>query len=981
MSKHFNVRILIAVMFVIMIFTLSTGLVFAATGDTPTMTILQDNTSGGWIYWSTKALDVKFHDEDGIQKIFVYWTPEGGSQVDESKTMNYEKDYTCSFYPPDAYNKAYTVSLNVSDGTRLASSKITRTMKVVNAPPTIKASVSEGSTIASDDSITLNGELYDYGASGVQKMEAYWVVNGTSYSTKSSSGASLTIAPPANVAGNATLKVKAYTYLSSVVGSDDFSYTIKYNDTTPPEIYPDDPGDKKQGDEVQVTASDRGSGLLSASYSWDSQSYNKTATNPGNFRIPTSGLSLGSHTIYIKVVDKANNPATTNVTYNIISNDTTPPTVTSTIPANNSTVDKGTTISVTFSETVQKGSGAITVNGSSASFSVSGTKATVTTTLNAGASYTVNIGAGAVKDSAGNQSTASSFSFNTSAAADNTPPTLSSIVPTNNQTGVALDSEIVLTFSEAIKKGSGKITLNGASVESNFSVTSNGNAISCKPSLTASTTYTLIFASGAITDSAGNAYAGGTFTFKTLESGTPPAITIVSTTPANGAANVDYTVNPSILSSIVSGTLLDISNFNDKFAVIIKYSQTVVLSNDITKKATVATGIGNIIEGIYLYNVNKEYGIIGIPKASMKAGMTYSVVLDEGAYINSAGAFAPKCSMEFTTQGNAADTTPPVITATPSSGQVASGGSITIEASDASGISDFKYGWAGASNWSTASGTKAVVTAPIVSANTTQKLYVYAIDNSSNKNSSDQNKYYTFEITAAGGGNDTTPPVVTATPSSGQVASGGSITIEASDASGISDFKYGWAGAASWSTASGTKAVVAAPTVNANTTQKLYVYAIDNSSNKNSSDKSKYYTFEITAGAVNDTTPPVITATPSSGQVASGGSITIEATDVSGIWALKYGWAGASSWSTASGTKAVVTAPIVTANTTQKLYVYAIDNSSNKNSSDQNKYYTFEITAGASTDTTVPKISLSPSSGQIASGSRISIETLDSSGI
>ncbi|MGE5473327.1 MAG: S-layer homology domain-containing protein, partial [Ignavibacteriales bacterium] len=185
---------------------------------------------------------------------------------------------------------------------------------------------------------------------------------------------------------------------------------------------------------------------------------------------------------------------------------------------------------------------------------------------------------------------------------------------------------------------------------------------------------------------------------------------------------------------------------------------------------------------------------------------------------------------------------------------------------------------------------------------------------------------------------------------------GSRISIETLDSSGISELGYLWEGSSSWivskasETNIGMTITIAAPTVSVNTTKKLYVYAIDNSTNKNASDKNKYYSFEITTGIVNDTTPPVITVTPSSGKVASGGSITVEATDVSGISALKYGWAGAASWSTVSGTKTVITAPTVTANTTKKLYVYALDNSANKNTTDQNKYYTFEITAGGSID-------------------------------
>jgi hypothetical protein len=62
--------------------------------------------------------------------------------------------------------------------------------------------------------------------------------------------------------------------------------------------------------------------------------------------------------------------------------------------------------------------------------------------------YTVTIGTGA-QDAAGNHlGAAAMFSFTTAAAPDTTPPTITSVTPANNAVGVAVDTSIVVNFSE-----------------------------------------------------------------------------------------------------------------------------------------------------------------------------------------------------------------------------------------------------------------------------------------------------------------------------------------------------------------------------------------------------------------------------------------------------------------------------------------------------------------------------------------------------
>ncbi|WP_397584679.1 S8 family serine peptidase, partial [Sphingorhabdus sp.] len=106
------------------------------------------------------------------------------------------------------------------------------------------------------------------------------------------------------------------------------------------------------------------------------------------------------------------------------------------------------------------------------------------------------------------------------ASADTTPPSATSFSPIDGATSVAVGANIVLTFSEAIARGTGTITLRsgsatGAIVESFDAANSNrltvsGSTLTIDPTsnLANNTIYFVTFASGAIKDTAGNAYSG-----------------------------------------------------------------------------------------------------------------------------------------------------------------------------------------------------------------------------------------------------------------------------------------------------------------------------------------------------------------------------------------------------------------------------------------------------------------------------------------
>jgi methionine-rich copper-binding protein CopC len=104
--------------------------------------------------------------------------------------------------------------------------------------------------------------------------------------------------------------------------------------------------------------------------------------------------------------------------------------------------------------------------------------------------------------------------------ADTTNPTVTTFSPADGATGVAVGSDIVLTFSEAIQKGAGTIAIHsgsstGAVVESfDAAISSNliisGNTLTINPTsdLAQSTHYFVTISHGSIADVAGNEYAG-----------------------------------------------------------------------------------------------------------------------------------------------------------------------------------------------------------------------------------------------------------------------------------------------------------------------------------------------------------------------------------------------------------------------------------------------------------------------------------------
>ena len=276
---------------------------------------------------------------------------------------------------------------------------------------------------------------------------------------------------------------------------------------------------------------------------------------------PTSNLlpnTTYTGTITTGVKDSAHNSLISNYVWTFTTGsgpDLTAPTVTSTDPVNSAIgIALNKKISATFSKVMDSLStitsftlanttlGGIPVNGSvsysgiTAVFSPSGNWLVNTT-------YTATITTIA-KDIAGNNLISNYvWSFTTGAAADVTPPTVISTAPANTATGIAFNTKVTATFSEAMDPSTitgTTFTLNQGTTAIVGSVTYTGVTATFSPSsnLAANTTYTGTI-STSVKDLAGNAMVSNyvwSFTTGAALDITPP--TVISTNPVNTAIGV-----------------------------------------------------------------------------------------------------------------------------------------------------------------------------------------------------------------------------------------------------------------------------------------------------------------------------------------------------------------------------------------------------------------------------------------------------------
>ncbi len=234
--------------------------------------------------------------------------------------------------------------------------------------------------------------------------------------------------------------------------------------------------------------------------------------------------------------------------------DTTPPTMTiSAAEVSDGDTSNDSTLSLTFSSsesTTNFDAGDVVVsNGSLSGFSGGGSTYTATLTPDFDGPVTVNIPAGSYADAAGNDNQAAD-EFNWTS--DQTPPTVT-FNPLDGATIVANEADIILTFSEAVRRASDNFDLTDLNVDDHitlkydnasgtdipFDATIDGDkkVVTIDPDSPLPSNREIYVAVGtSIEDAADNPLADDRATFMSADENLP---TLSSSAPSDGLVNVD----------------------------------------------------------------------------------------------------------------------------------------------------------------------------------------------------------------------------------------------------------------------------------------------------------------------------------------------------------------------------------------------------------------------------------------------------------
>ncbi|MBC7916811.1 MAG: SdiA-regulated domain-containing protein [Rhodoferax sp.] len=317
-------------------------------------------------------------------------------------------------------------------------------------------------------------------------------------------------------------------------------------------------------------------------------------------------------------------------------------------------VGRASNLYLTFSTDVLAGTGSITLtNGASdvrtisvtdtAQVKISGKTVTInpTTDLAAGATYTIQAPAGAFKNSAGTGTvavTGTSLAFTT--VSDITAPTLTSTNPARGATAVP-SSRVVLTFNEAVKAGTGTITISNGSDDTRVinanditQVTISGATVDINPSadLKKGTAYRVLVSATAITDSAGNPFAG-----------------------LNDALSVNFTTaapaGPAGPSTLVAGDILFVAANADSPDAL-----AFILMKDITANTEIFFSDRDSLtatnEASFKWTADKAYA-----KGTVVTIQTDPATADKGSTFGPGGGISPNSETYFAFQGSIASLT------------------------------------------------------------------------------------------------------------------------------------------------------------------------------------------------------------------------------------------------------------------------------------------------------------------------------------
>src|SRR3954470_3323446 len=405
-------------------------------------------------------------------------------------------------------------------GLRFTSDPVTVTVFNDTTPPAVNLTApANGATVSGTTTVSATASD-DVGVAGVQfkldganlGAEDVSAPYSVSWNTKTASNASHTLTAVArDAAGNATT--------ATVV-----TVTI-FNDTTPPAVNLTAPanGATVSGTTtVSATASDN-VGVAGVQFKLDGANLGaEDVTAPYSVSWNTKTASNASHTLTAVARDAVGNATTATVVTVTVFNDTTPPAVNLTAPANGATVSGTTTVSATASDNVGVAGVQFKLDGANlgaedvtAPYSVSWNTKTASN-----ASHTLTAVA---RDAVGNATTATVVTvtvFN-----DTTAPTVSLTAPANGET-VSGTTTITATASDDVGVAGVQFKLDGANFGAE--VTTAPYSIPWDTKATSNASHTL---AAVARDAAGNATTAATITV-TVANNTGSTIRIEETTTA-----------------------------------------------------------------------------------------------------------------------------------------------------------------------------------------------------------------------------------------------------------------------------------------------------------------------------------------------------------------------------------------------------------------------------------------------------------------
>lgn len=629
----------------------------------------------------------------------VTWTPSpqndgvvsynimrNGTKVGESTTTNF---LDTGLAEKTTYK--YTVSANCKSGVlsdvsaetpaaTITTTDVTPPVVSAHSPPSNFVGASTAATATATfnelmDSTTINASTF------ILKVGSTPIAGAVTYNATTRVA---TFTPNPGLPSGSTITATITTGAKDLAGNrlaTDFSWSFTTRDEVPPTVIANSPANGASGvpvsavvtvtfseamDATTITGTNFNLRLSSSgAFVTGTVSYN-AATRVATFT-PSSPLTAPTNytvTVLPGVKDVAGNAMAAPFQFTFSTGDTTPPTVVSTLPANLATnVPTNQVVSATFSEAMN----ATTINATTFTLRVTATSAAVAGTvaynpatntatftpsalLAPGTPYTATITTG-VKDVAGN-AMASNFTW-TFVTVDNVPPTVVTVSPANGATGVATNTVVNITFSEAMDA----TTINATNIKFNVTggvavagtvsynaTTNTATFTQTTPPLAAGTGYTVTVTTG-VKDVAGNTMASQfTSTFTTVAPDTtPPTVTAVS--PPNGATNVAV------------GTAVNIT-FSEAMDATTITTANITLKNS----STLAPVAGSVS-----YNATTHVATF-TPTVALALGTGYTVTVTTGVKDVAGNALASPFTSTFTTIAAPDTTAPTVTTTTPADG-------------------------------------------------------------------------------------------------------------------------------------------------------------------------------------------------------------------------------------------------------------------------------------------------------------------------